>query len=112
MVIANITGFINASGRGGPRDFSNFFCHHVERVRRIVPPDNLVEIDIEDANAGRLMSDMFDVDEGCWGRANVNSDLHPGIDTGRSGKVPHLMWGRSMIRGKNGTMRKRPIPVY
>lgn len=112
MVITVITGFVDASGGGGPKKFSDFFCHHVERVRRIVPTNNLVEIDIEDPDSGRMMSEIFDIDMGCWGRANVNSNLHRGIDTGRNGRVPHLMWGRSMIRSKNGTMRKRPLPMY
>ncbi|KAL3826689.1 hypothetical protein ACHAXA_001212 [Cyclostephanos tholiformis] len=112
MIVANITGFDNASGKGGPEDFDDFFCHHVERVREVVPLDNLVEIDLDDTDTGRMISEMFDVYEGCWGRTNVNSDLHPGIDTGQVPKVPHLIWGKSTIRGKNGTMRIRPIPTY
>lgn len=110
MVAANITGFSNRSG--SPRDFRDFFCNHVRRVRKIVPRNNLVEIDIEDPATGRLMADMFDIDEKCWGRANVNSDLHPEIDRSKSEKVPHLIWGKNMIRGKNGTMRERPSHNY
>jgi hypothetical protein len=82
------------------------------RVREIVPRSNLVEIDIEDPATGRLMADMFDIDEGCWGRANVNFDLHPEIDRGQSENVPHLNLGKDMIRGKNGTMRERSLPKY
>ncbi|KAL3792072.1 hypothetical protein ACHAW5_008242 [Stephanodiscus triporus] len=109
MVAANITG--------GPRDFrdrdfKDFFCKHVRRVREIVSRSNLVEIDIEDPATGRLMADMFDIDEGCWGRANVNFDLHPEIDRGQSVNVPHLILGKDMIRGKNGTMRERTLPKY
>lgn len=116
MIAANITTFPTSSGGGGGdiHDFRDFFCNHVNRVRKVVPPHRLVEIDIEDPATGAIMADIFDIDEKCWGNANVNFNLHPeiGQDKSQSSKVPHVIWGKNSIRGKNGTMRKRPLYNY
>lgn len=119
MIAANITTFPrNRTSKGGGdiHDFRDFFCNHVNRVRQVVPPHRLVEIDIEDPTTGAIMADIFDIDEKCWVIANANFNLHPEIrrdeSSSNSNKVPHLIWGKNWIRGKNGTMRKRQLYHY
>ena len=115
IAAANITTF-RGGGGGDIHDFSVFFCNHVNRVRQVVPPHRLVEIDIEDPSTGAIMAEIFDIDEKCWGNANVNFNLHPenrqDDQSNNNNRVPHLIWGKDWIRGKNGTMRKRPLYNY
>ncbi|KAL3793881.1 hypothetical protein HJC23_002128 [Cyclotella cryptica] len=117
---------------GTLQDYSAWFCNHVTRVRDMVsryPFATLVEIDIEDATTAGYMSDLFDVDERCWGRANVNFDLHEelnaesiqnndtrgmngdsevGMDNAKArGSMPWFIHGKRQIRGKDGVMRLR-----
>jgi hypothetical protein len=66
---------INVSGTS-LENFADFVCDHVTRVREAVPEGRLVEVDIDDADAGRMLSDVFDVDRGCWKQANANARLH------------------------------------
>lgn len=101
---------------GSLHNFTNFFCSHVKRVRATVPSHRLVEVDIENPNAGQLLSDMFDIDESCWKKTNVNEKLHlesskeeetlVGLSTPE--KLPMLIKGKTEIRGKNGVMRMNP----
>lgn len=83
------------------------FC--VIRVREAVPPQRLVEIDIEDPNVASYVADVFNLDEKCWGRTNVNTALHPALNQtkGSGGGVPPFIMGKVMLRGKNGAMRSR-----
>ena len=92
------------------------------------PDATLVEIDIEDnTGTAEYMSDLFDVDDKCWGRANVNFDLHSDLENKKTdvsseketdttkekddvkahGSMPWFIMGKNMIRGKNGVMRSR-----
>ncbi len=103
MTNANLTIGKTSLGAGSQQEFTNFFCEHVRRVREIVPPNRLVEIDIEDPTIGARMSDIFDVDEECWGRTNVNGKLHPEIAS--STQPNWRIIGEELIRGKNGKMR-------
>ena len=119
--------------RGNLTHFAKWFCNHVTRVRKLIenyPDATLVEIDIEDnTGTAEYMSELFDIDAKCWGRANVNFDLHgnlsnknanissePETETEASkekgevkahGSMPWFIMGKSMIRGKNGIMRAR-----
>ena len=63
-------------------NFTNFVCDHVERVRAAVPAGRLVEVDIDDPGTGRMLSEVFDVDEGCWKMTNANPDLRRRDDGG------------------------------
>ncbi|KAK1736193.1 putative sulfotransferase domain-containing protein [Skeletonema marinoi] len=78
----NITGF--PSGVGNNVDeFADWYCNHVDRVRDIAasnPSLTLVEVDIEDSTIAKRMSDMFDIDESCWGHTNVNPIANPDLD--------------------------------
>ena len=79
---ANITGFPSGVGKNVD-EFSDWYCKHVERVRAIVdqnPSMTLVEVDIEDPTIAKRMSDIFDIDETCWGRSNVNPIANPDLD--------------------------------
>ncbi|KAL7536772.1 hypothetical protein ACHAWF_005551 [Thalassiosira exigua] len=61
------------------QEFSDWYCRHVERVREAVanhPSHALVEVDIEDPDAGRRMEELFGIDASCWGRSNVNANIH------------------------------------
>ena len=100
---ANLTIGETSLGAGSQEEFTKFFCEHVRRVREIVPANRLVEIDIEDHSTGARLSDIFDIDEECWGRTNVNGKLHPEID--KNLKPGWTIEGKEVIRGKNGTMR-------
>jgi hypothetical protein len=111
MMNANLTIGETTLGGGSQKEFTNFFCEHIHRVRELVPSKRLVEIDIEDPAIGARMSEIFDIDEECWGRTNANSKLHPDIDKNQtfSSSTPPVwnILGKEVIRGKNGTMRMR-----
>lgn len=100
--MARITGL--PTGKGDMQQFSDFFCGHVDRVREIVPSHRLVEIDIEDNITNSRMSDIFDIDEECWGHSNVNTNLHPEVTKGKD--LPWFSRRKTTIRGKNGVRRK------
>lgn len=98
---------------GNLTDYSTWFCNHVTRVREMMksyPGATLVEIDIEDnVGTASYMSDLFDLDEKCWGRANVNFELHGDAedetsDVKAQGSMPWFIIGKNMIRGKNGVV--------
>jgi hypothetical protein len=81
----NITGAPTSNGRRVShhnkkemKEFSDWYCNHVKRVRKIVHNSShtLVEIDLEDPATGRLMADMFGINKKCWGHNNVNVDIH------------------------------------
>ena len=117
---ANITGLPPGVGNN-VEEFGTWFCGHVRRVREVVGRDDypqhrtLIEIDIDDPNAGAFVADAFDVDEGCWGRRNVNVKLHP-EEVGGAGRRsdPHLPWlvrGRKCIRGRTKMRPRRTEPL-
>ncbi|KAL7476128.1 hypothetical protein ACHAW6_002007 [Cyclotella cf. meneghiniana] len=124
LMLADIPGFRSGNGRT-VHEFSEWFCKHVTRVRDMVsrfPSHSLVEIDLEDnVSTRQRMSDIFDVDATCWGRANVNLELHPELRSENmvnvGGQSKWFILGNRMIKGKDGTMRKRnypgqPFPLY
>jgi hypothetical protein len=100
---------------GSLQNFTDFFCNHVKRVRATVPLHRLVEVDIDDHNAGRLLSDIFDIDVSCWKKTNANANARH--DDGSSvvphpsqpEKLPMLIKGKAEIRGKDGVMRMNPL---
>jgi hypothetical protein len=62
---------------GITENFKMFFCSHVERIRKFVtdhPSHTLVEVDIESPKAGLMMSNLFGIDESCWGHHNKNNN--------------------------------------
>jgi hypothetical protein len=70
----NITGALTSNGRRVShhkkkemKEFSDWYCNHVKRVRKIVHNSShtLVEIDREYPATGRLMADLFGIDEKC-----------------------------------------------
>ena len=71
MKRSNVTGLHDDAD--GTRDFAAFFCDHVKRVRDAVPWERLVEIDIENDDAGIMLAETFDADAGCWGHMNANA---------------------------------------
>ena len=80
----NITGFPAGRGRD-MNEFNDWYCKHVMRVREMVakyPLHALVEVDIEDPEMGRKLKDMFGIDTGCFGQANVNAHIHPELKHG------------------------------
>lgn len=84
MVMANITGLEPTKASLLPQAFSDWFCNHVERVRRIIPQNQLVEIDIEDDNISSQLADVFNIDEECWLQANANANIHPELNVTRA----------------------------
>lgn len=78
----NITGFPAGKGKN-EQDFSEWYCNHVLRVRQLVANSNhhLIEVDIEDGTIAERMGQMFGIDKGCWGHANVNLNIHPDLNT-------------------------------
>eukprot|EP00578_Thalassiosira_sp_NH16_P030140 CAMPEP_0181078204 /NCGR_PEP_ID=MMETSP1071-20121207/1361_1 /TAXON_ID=35127 /ORGANISM="Thalassiosira sp., Strain NH16" /LENGTH=801 /DNA_ID=CAMNT_0023159503 /DNA_START=172 /DNA_END=2577 /DNA_ORIENTATION=- len=103
--LSPVTGLPSGKGRT-LQVFSDFFCNHVQRVRAIVPPHRLVEIDIDDPTISTQMADIFDVEEECWGLANVNANLDPEMKHNKTVAFPWYHVGKLMIRGKNGVMRR------
>jgi len=79
----NITGSPSNERRSNPKEFSDWYCKHVKRVRNLVaqnPSHTLVEVDIEDPDIGQRMEDIFGIDQSCWGNTNVNVRIHPEVN--------------------------------
>jgi hypothetical protein len=74
-------------------EFSEWWCWHVNRVRSTIKRYNgtLVEVDIGDSNAGQHMGEMFGINPSCWGRANVNTQIHQDLNQTVIGRLPWLM---------------------
>ena len=115
LMQSNIQGLPSGIGRD-VQEFSEWFCSHVTRVRdtiaRSSTHNTLVEIDLDDTVKTRQqMSDIFSVDANCWGRANVNLDIHTNLDgeniVSREGQSKWFLLGDKMIKGKDGTKRNR-----
>ena len=100
IVVTNSTGGKHL-GEGRLQDFTNFFCKHVRRVREIVPANRLVEIDIDDPTTGSRMSEIFKIDERLWGRANVNTRLHPDAVKKKKKRKKKAVWTRKKKAKKN-----------
>lgn len=117
LVQADITGLPTGIGNNVD-EFSTWFCNHVDRVRDVVsksPSHTLVEIDLDDeVKTRQFVSDVFDVDANCWGRANANLDVHPELKRENivtaEGQKKWFLLGGNMIKGKNGIRRKRNYP--
>ena len=70
----DIAGFPRGKG-ANLREFAEWYCSHVMRVRRFVEEyarNELVEINIEEHNAGQFMEGVFGIDRQCWQRVNAN----------------------------------------
>lgn len=55
--------------------FSDWHCNHVKRVRDVIakyPAHSLVEVNIEDPNAGEYLERVFGINQRCFGKKNVN----------------------------------------
>jgi len=78
----DIAGFPIGMGKN-EEEFTDWFCNHVLRVRKMVENSqhHLIEVDIEDPTIAKRMSKMFAIEEGCWGHANVNQNIHPDLNT-------------------------------
>lgn len=79
----NITGFPTGVGKTD-EELIRFFTSQRQRVRNFVakhPSHQLVEIEIDSPDAGKVMEEAFGIDRKCWGRANVGKDIVPGWDT-------------------------------
>ncbi|KAL7533738.1 hypothetical protein ACHAXR_005414 [Thalassiosira sp. AJA248-18] len=69
----NVT-LLNASD---DQSLEKYFVDHVQRVRDFVdrnPTHTLVEVDIEDPNAGCMVSELFGIDSKCWKQKNTSED--------------------------------------
>eukprot|EP00587_Corethron_hystrix_P016082 CAMPEP_0113325106 /NCGR_PEP_ID=MMETSP0010_2-20120614/17513_1 /TAXON_ID=216773 ORGANISM="Corethron hystrix, Strain 308" /NCGR_SAMPLE_ID=MMETSP0010_2 /ASSEMBLY_ACC=CAM_ASM_000155 /LENGTH=88 /DNA_ID=CAMNT_0000184753 /DNA_START=648 /DNA_END=911 /DNA_ORIENTATION=- /assembly_acc=CAM_ASM_000155 len=54
-----------------------FYVNHTKRIRDFVtkyPSHTLVEVNIEDQDAGRKLADSFGLDDRCWTRYNSVGD--------------------------------------
>ncbi|KAL7536302.1 hypothetical protein ACHAXR_011264 [Thalassiosira sp. AJA248-18] len=59
------------------KSLEKYIVDHVQRVRDFVdrnPTHALVEVDIEDPNAGCIMSELFGVDSKCWQQQNKSKN--------------------------------------
>ena len=55
-------------------ELTRFYLGHSERIRNFVrdhPSHALVEVDIEDDRAGKIMQNAFGINEQCWGKQNA-----------------------------------------
>ncbi|KAL3816235.1 hypothetical protein ACHAXA_002181 [Cyclostephanos tholiformis] len=107
MERSNVTGlYVDANDTIATkrRVFDDFFCDHVKRVRRVVPRERLVEIDIEDENAGVTLAETFDADASCWVHANANRRFEgaSGVERNRTVRGSGRDYASSSIRGKKG----------
>lgn len=112
LMLADITGFPAGRGRN-EKEFSDWFCSHVKRVREVVdghPSHSLVEINIDDPGAGDLITDIFDINPTCWGHRNANVLKGNGTS---STDLPWFVRGKAMIQGKTRLRRRQidPLPI-
>ena len=66
-----------ASGPEGDEQLMRFVTKHEANVRAFVaahPRHKLVEVTIEDPNAGDVLEEAFRIPRECWGQENVNHD--------------------------------------
>jgi len=72
LLNSNITGL--HSGSGDVRlALRSFYVTHIERIRQFVhdyPSHKLVQVNLIDNNAGKILQDSFGVSEACWGQSN------------------------------------------
>lgn len=100
LKIFNITGAPPNRGRKYSRhnqqefeEFSEWYCNHVKRVRRLVDKSQshtLVEIDIEDPQISHHMKNLFGINALCWGQSNVNLNIHPEVNKSDVRKSKHF----------------------
>ena len=112
---SNIKNFPSGRGRN-QTEFEEWFCDHVKRVREVVPPERLVEIDIESKSTGSRLGDIFDLDPNCWSQANVNFNVHNSSELANStakGSVPWLIKRNIEIKGRDGPRPRYPsLPPF
>ncbi|KAL7516987.1 hypothetical protein ACHAWX_001952 [Stephanocyclus meneghinianus] len=85
---ANITGLPPGKG-SNQREISDFFCWHVNHIRKFVsshPSHELIELDIASPYVGVQLENIFGINRSCWGEANKNPALHDQ----KSEKVPNF----------------------
>ena len=88
----NITGSPSNKGKSHQKEFDDWYCRHVQRVRNVVsknPSHTLVEVDIDDPDTGKHMEDIFGIDKSCWGQTNVNAYIHPELDQSKANLSRH-----------------------
>jgi hypothetical protein len=74
LLRSNITGLPQIKGND-VSVFSDWHCNHVKRVRDVIakyPAHSLVEVNIEDPNAGEYLERVFGINQRCFGQKNVN----------------------------------------
>ena len=62
-----------------PDQLRKFRCESVKYVRNFVenhPSHTLIEIDLDNPESGKILSQLFEIDEECWAIKNVNTKLH------------------------------------
>jgi len=72
MIKCNITGLPSGVGRN-VADLKKFFEGHTDNIQKFVkshPSHGLVEIDIEHGEAGKILEEVFGINQTCWGHAN------------------------------------------
>eukprot|EP00588_Corethron_pennatum_P009137 CAMPEP_0194270246 /NCGR_PEP_ID=MMETSP0169-20130528/4267_1 /TAXON_ID=218684 /ORGANISM="Corethron pennatum, Strain L29A3" /LENGTH=466 /DNA_ID=CAMNT_0039012219 /DNA_START=348 /DNA_END=1748 /DNA_ORIENTATION=- len=72
LLNSNITGL---SSRSDDVELAlrEFYVTHMERIRQFVqdhPSHKLVQVNLSDKNAGKILQDSFGVNETCWGHSN------------------------------------------
>ena len=75
----NITGFPTGVGKTD-EELMGFYNSQRQRVRDFValhPSHRLVEVQIDSPDAGMVMQKAFGIDQKCWGRTNVGSEIVP-----------------------------------
>ncbi len=63
----------------------------------------LVEIDLENPSIGRLMADMFGIDESCWGINNVNIGIHPELNRSNVGVSRQVLPRKNIYEDSTGS---------
>ena len=111
----NITGSPPIETKSNLKEFGDWYCNHVNKVRRLVaenPSHTLVEVDIEDPNMGQRMQDVFGIKRDCWGHANANAIIHPELNFSRCRqKVRKEGRNNKVVREQHASTSNIAIPA-
>jgi hypothetical protein len=92
-------------------EFEAFFHQHSQNIRDFVkkhPSHKLIEVDIEDPNAGHILADAFGQSPECWVKRNAGGKKATAGAYTRGGRTGTTQGGRPMLPGIPGGFLDNP----
>jgi len=90
-------------------ELARFYLGHSERIRNFArdhPSHALVEVDIEDKQAGETMENAFGINKQCWGKQNAASPIVAAQNANISGKSGYLNGMQNKGEGVQSTTKR------